>query len=279
MKIKINPSEIRNLAPMSATVSQLAGVLNDPKYGVNEIVRLIELDGALTANVLRWSNSAFYRSRFEIETVKSAVMRLGINNIVKLSIGRSLAKPMKKKMPGYALVEEELWRHNVAAGLTIETIKQFTSIEVPPIAFTAALLHDIGKLILSRHLDIKIILDLRHQVETMHVPYYQVERELLETDHAEVGAAVAGYWKFPDDIIRVIKLHHTDQVEPFRLLDLVQLANYTAKKIGAATGYSDGIHEPDQAILERLKLNGDKQKHIEEEVKKKLNTALEEFNL
>ncbi len=279
MRIKINPAEIRNLAPMSATVSQLAGLMNDAHYGVNEISRLIELDGALTANVLRWANSAFYRSQFEIETVKSAVMRLGLNNIIKLAIGNSLGKTMKRKVPGYNLMENELWRHNVAAGLTIESLQRHTRIEVPSMAFTAAMLHDIGKLILSRHLEPAMVQTIRQEIETKHCSYAEAEQRLLNMDHAEVGAALSGYWKFPEEIITVIEQHHREAAAPNQLLDLVLFANYMAKHIGEGLGDPQQANHLDEKVTQRLGLSGDRQQRIEEDVKEKLSQALEEFEL
>ncbi len=279
MRIKINPAEIRNLAPMSTTVSQLTGLMNDAHYGVNEISRLIELDGALTANVLRWANSAFYRSQFEINTVKSAVMRLGLNNIIKLAIGNSLGKTMKRKVPGYNLMENELWRHNVAAGLTIESFQRQIRMEIPSMAFTSAMLHDIGKLILSRHLEPQMVKKIRDEILEKKCSYAEAEQQLLNIDHAEVGAALAGYWKFPEEIIVVIEQHHRQPTASNRLLDLVMFANHMAKHIGEGLGAPVQANHLDENVIQRLGISADQQLRIEQDVKSRLTQALEEFEL
>jgi putative nucleotidyltransferase with HDIG domain len=278
MKIKIRPAELKNLAPMSTTISRLTKSMQDMNTKMSEITRLIELDTALTANVLRWANSAYYGARMPIESVQAAVIRLGMNNIIRLSIGNSLSSVMKKSVPGYDLAENELWRHNVAAAMTVETLGQINNQTLHPAAFTAALLHDVGKVILGQHLDPDMFVQLRQLVNEGGMTYIEAERSLLETDHAIVGAAVAGYWKFPDEMVYAIEKHHDPEPRAENLLDIVIIANAVAKKIGFGAG-SEPMPRAYDAVLQRQGLLPESVVLLCERVKEKVLKIEEEWKL
>jgi putative nucleotidyltransferase with HDIG domain len=278
MRVKITPYELKQLAPMSLTISRLTKSMQDINSKMSEITRLIELDTALTANVLRWANSAYYGARMPIESVQAAVIRLGMNNIIRLSISHSLSTVLKKSVPGYALAENQLWRHNVAAALTVETIGQITNHTLHPAAFTAALLHDVGKIVLGQHLDAGTFQQLRNMVEDDHMSYVEAERTLLETDHAIVGAALAGYWKFPDELVYAIERHHDPEPQPDNLLDLVIIANTLAKEIGLGAG-SEPIRPSVEKVMLRQGLNAESRAQLCDRVKEKMVKTEEEWNL
>jgi putative nucleotidyltransferase with HDIG domain len=263
---------------MSATISRLTQALHDINTKMSEIARLIELDTGLTANVLRWANSAFYGARMPVESVQAAVIRLGMNNIVHLSIRHSLSTVMKKSVPGYALAENELWRHNVAAALTVETLGQSARQPLHPGAFTAALLHDVGKVVLGQHLSPEVYAQLRKLMEVEGLPCIEAERRLLETDHAVVGAALAGYWKFPADMVAAIEKHHDPEPKAEALLDLVIIANSVAKRIGLGAG-SEPVSPAAEAVLLRWGLDPASVAALGERVKEKIAKTEDEWKI
>jgi len=89
MRVQIRPSELKTLAPMSATISRLTEALHDINTKMSEIARLIELDTGLTANVLRWANSAFYGARMPVDSITSRVS-IGCNFGAEVRPGRSV---------------------------------------------------------------------------------------------------------------------------------------------------------------------------------------------
>lgn len=278
MRVKITPIELKQLAPMSATISRLTQSVQDINSTMSEITRIIELDPALTANVLRWSNSAFYGARMPVESVQAAVIRLGMNNIIRLSISQSLSSVLKKPVPGYALAENQLWRHNAAAALAVETVGQAGGQNQHPAAFTAALLHDVGKIVLGQHLDLETLGELRRLVDRERMPCIEAERFLLETDHAVVGAALAGFWKFPDDMVAAIEGHHDPKAQDNVLLDLVMIANTLAKE----TGWGAGSEPPPpgmERVMQRRGLDAEALARIVEQVKEKMKKTEEEWKL
>ena len=232
----IDDSEIEHLYPMSPSVDRLAGIVCGEDVDFDEVTSVTELDEALTAHVLRAADSAYSVSRTPIGTVKQAVVRLGADRVLQLVVGSQVAGTMRQACDGYELDEYELWRHSVAAALAAKLVGQVAKVRVPGAAFTAALLHDIGKLLLKRHLGREAVEAVRDLMTRTGMLYIEAERHVLGTDHALIGGAVAQQWRFPDELARAIGQHHNPDVEPTPVLDAVHVANLVVKTIGVGLG-------------------------------------------
>ena len=252
----IKPSEIDELAPMSVSTSRLCELLNNPKSSIADIVQVVELDQALTSNVLRLANSALSGSAIEIDNVKNAIVRLGISRIFSLAVAKQISGNMSQAFVGYELAEKELWRHSVAAALAAGSLGEFTSKKIPTVAFTAALLHDIGKLLLARHITKDRLEQIYKLCLNENFTYYEAEREVLGTDHAEVGGMIAKYWKFPANITRAIEAHHNVDTDPDTVLDSVHIANVVAKLNGIGLGSEQMNMKVSTSAHQRLGLKG-----------------------
>lgn len=255
MKVTIKTDEIGKLPPMSASVNRLAHLVNDPETEIQAIIRIVELDQALTANVLRWANSVWSRAQNPITTVREAVIRLGIANILKMSIGKQLGEPMNKPCPGYDLGEKELWRHSVAAALAAEITNQFSTVRIPGAAFTAALVHDIGKLVLEPHMTAEVYREMRDLMKRDNLTYVAAELEVLGTDHAKVGAEIARHWQFPEVLVKAIEFHHNPEAHQDLISDAVHIANTVAKFIGVGMGTEGMNMKTSLEAAQRLGLN------------------------
>jgi putative nucleotidyltransferase with HDIG domain len=254
MSIVIHPSEIQSLLPMPESVLQLNQVAFDPEVNPAKIWRIIELDPAMTADVLRWANSSWSAAQSPVVTIKDAVIRFGIANILQLAIGKHIAGPMKENLPGYRLEEKALWRHSVATALATECIGQITSRPAPPAAFTAALLHDIGKLILVRYLDRDVYGRIEKMIREEGTTYFEAEDRVLGSNHAKIGAVIAETWKLPPPIVNTIEHHHDRSAEPDPLLDTVQVANAVTKLLGIGLGTEEMNMDIDSEAALRLGL-------------------------
>lgn len=236
MNATIAPTEIDELAPMPASVAQLAQMVASSSTNVVQIARVIELDTALTASLLRLANSAWSASARPILTVRDAVARLGPGRILKLAAGQCVMGPMSRRMDGYELAERELWVHSVAAALAAEHLPSVVSQPVPAAAFTAALLHDVGKLVLSQHIGTDHVAEIRHLMAKEKMTYLEAEHRVLGTDHTRIGAAVAQHWEFPEVLVKAIANHHDPDHDPDPVTDAVHLANVAAKLVGSGLG-------------------------------------------
>jgi putative nucleotidyltransferase with HDIG domain len=254
----VDLSEIKNLKPLPLSVIRLAELAANGNAEIGEFTRVIKFDQAVTAQVLRWANSAWSQSQNSITDLQTAIVRIGINALAKLVMSHHLNDPLSKPCPGYQLLENELWQHSVGAALVIEHLPQFLKIPVPPAAFAAALMHDLGKLVLGRHLGHEEMRTrLTHKMLNENIPYIAAERQILGTDHAEVGAAIAETWKLPKVLVTAIANHHNPDAQPDTVSDIVHIANAISKLIGLGLGIEGMNMEVSSKAAQRIGLASD----------------------
>jgi putative nucleotidyltransferase with HDIG domain len=235
-------SGIQHLDPLPTTARRLTSMIGSEKSNIQEIAQIVEYDAAVAANVLRVANSAAFAGRYPVERIREAVIRLGTANLLTIAMEGYL-QLFKAAAPLYDLTEDDLYLHSAAATIMIKALTAEAKNAIPPAASIAALLHDIGKLILVRYMkaDLSALLSL---CKEKGIAFVEAEREVLGCDHAEVGAAMARKWDFPQDIVLAIEQHH--QVLPGGkglILDAVMLANYAAKSLGIGLG-AEGLNMP-----------------------------------
>jgi putative nucleotidyltransferase with HDIG domain len=228
--------KIRNLDPLPITAHRLSQAVADDSVSINEIAELIEFDQAVATNILRISNSALYAGLYPIEDVRSAVARLGTNTLLNIVLGDYLRR-LAVDAPMYDLTENDLWLHGAVASLAVtELIGEGPTCTIPRGASVAALVHDVGKLIIVRYMkaDVRQLLE---KCEKQNITFVEAERQVLGCDHAEVGGAIARRWNFPEEIIDAMERHHDPEVaDPSPTLDGVMLANLVAKTLGTGLG-------------------------------------------
>jgi putative nucleotidyltransferase with HDIG domain len=244
------------LQPLPASVARLGIVLAKEDWDLQEICETIRLDQALTGRLLCAANSALSAPAVEIGSVDQAVLRLGPGKVLSLAIASSLQAQFHTALPSYGLSEGELWRHSVAAALAVEMARPRCRVRIDNEAFAAALLHDVGKLVLSRHLDPTAQEHMRRACLEQGLSNEEAEEEILQVQHAEVGALVAEGWKLPKAIATGIRYHHDPLSAPDdpgrRLCYQIALADAVSNEVNVARGEmaDQGRFTPD--LAERL---------------------------
>lgn len=226
------------LEPLSQSATRLAALSAQANWTMPQVVEIIRLDQVLTARLLRVANSALLGARSPILTVKDAVVRLGIGQVVSLAIGQDVQGRMQAAIPEYGLLEGDLWRHSVAAALAAEAAPGFCAARIPPESFTAALLHDFGKLIIARQTRRELFGFLQAARELAGLPGSEAEREILEVHHGELGGLVAQHWGLPEGIVLGAIFHHNPADGHHIVCDVTHLANVVALRIGAGARMS-----------------------------------------
>jgi putative nucleotidyltransferase with HDIG domain len=242
---------IQQLEPLPITAQRILELMNGKDVAPAAIAELVEFDPAITAAVLRKTSTARYLGR-GASSVREAVLRLGTIAMLDLVLEGYL-KRLRTATPMYDLSEHDLWLHGAAAQLAVRALAaERPKAGIPAIAETAALLHDIGKLIMSRHLRADAR-ELMETAKTRGITFVEAERELLGVDHAAVGAAMAQAWKFPPEIVDAIGRHHSPPfTHPTAVLDAVAVGNAVAKTIGAGLG-AEGLNlAMDNGCYQRL---------------------------
>ncbi len=243
---------IDRLDPLPVTIQRLFTMVGEELPSPREIAEAVEYDQAVAATLLKVANSPIVGARMQVQRVSDAVMRLGVDQILDITLGahyKSLSRPAEL----YDLSEDELWLHGAISSVAAKEIMAACNrTRIPPLAAVAALTHDIGKLILVRYVEADMESIVRVASE-MELTFVQAERTLFGFDHAEVGAAVAEKWMFPAEVTEAIAMHHTVPVpDPTPLMDTVMLSNMVAKTMGIGLG-AEGLNlEVDSGILKRL---------------------------
>lgn len=242
--------ESAHLVALPASATRLAAIFANEDWEMEEVVAAISLDPAITSRALRIANSAVFGATESITTMDRAVQRIGAGAILSLTIGVGARSTLSQPMPEYGADEGVLWRHSVASALAAELAHLVCTAKIPVEAFTAALLHDVGKLVLSRHMKPEV-LELLARAQTQGgVDALHAEVEILEVHHGELGGLIAQHWGLPSIIVKGITFHHNPgdvfETREQLLCDTVCVANAAAKLCGF------GLGDPEPAAKEHL---------------------------
>jgi putative nucleotidyltransferase with HDIG domain len=244
------------LPPLPQTACRLSVLVADENCTIDQITEVIEFDQVLTAQVLRYANSVESSSQHRIESVRDAVIRMGAARILERVIAGHVAGTMQEPLEGYGFPGDDLWRHSVAAAVAAETLGTYTGTQVAGIAFTAALLHDLGKLLIGEVIgktELKEIIAFLDKEEGES--FEAAERNRLGYSHAQIGAQICSSWNLPERIVIAIRDHHRLNEHDDPVTDCVRLSNLTAKIIGEGIGYEGMAFVIDTACARRFGFN------------------------
>jgi len=246
-KVKVFPS-------MSGTAAKVLALLDDPDTSPSEIGGVLRYDPGLTANILKLTNSAYFGFASRIASVNQAIVLLGSKRVVYLVMASCVNAIMDEEVIGYDLPPGELWRHSIAVSVAAEGLVKELKLPANEEIFTAALLHDVGKLILGYF--VKEDLEKIESKAAEGLPFQEAERQVFGLDHAEVGADILKNWSLPPKIVSAVRWHHDpDSAEEVSsLIDVVHVANVLCLMIGIGVG-REGLHyEPSPSATKRLGL-------------------------
>lgn len=199
------------LEPLPSSATRLAEILSQSDWELADVVAVVALDQGLTGKLLGVANSAAHAAADRAATVDQAVVRLGAGTVLAVAIGAGIRRVVDVAIPEYGLAEGELWEKSVAASTVADGIRLYTQRRIPIEAATAALLLDIGKLLLARYLDESLLQYLASAREQSGLSEERAEIEILGVNHAELGGLVAQHWNLPPIIVEGISYHHNPQ--------------------------------------------------------------------
>ena len=144
---------IESLKPLPVTATRLMNALQQPEVALADVADIIEHDESVAAEVLRLSSTVAFASRVAPQTVGEAIMRVGTERLLNLAIGAYMQE-LRAGVSDTNPLEDRLWMHSAATDLAVTAIwNENPMLSLPALVSTAALLHDIGKLLLLRYLD------------------------------------------------------------------------------------------------------------------------------
>lgn len=246
---------VTQLPPFPEVIHRVLQIVEDPKSSAHDVVEVIQYDQSITANVLMVCNSAYFGLRKPVLSLGEALVRIGFNNLVEIILTRGTSHLFNQACRGYQLQAGELWRHSVACALLSQILVTRLDLKKSPVQFTTALLHDVGKVVLSEYVKDHFE-KIEGLVQEKHLSFLEAEKEVLGVDHAEVGGAIAERWNFPPGIIAGIRFHHTPSLSSKfpDLVSLVHLCDIVAMMTGIGGG-ADGLsYRASKDIMKRFGL-------------------------
>lgn len=265
-------STLKEFPSMPGAASELLSIIDDPKVAASQIEDILRYDPGLTANILKLSNSAYFGLSNEVGSVRRAVVLLGLNRVTQIVMTSCVNALMAVNVDGYDLPPGELWRHSIAVSVAAELLVKELKIQAPEETFTAALLHDVGKIALSDVL--KDNVEAINTISSEGIPFLFAENEVLGTNHAEIGAQILKTWSLPENIVNAVRWHHDpDSAEESQILiDIVHIADVLCLMIGIGVGREGLRYKPSSGATERL---GVANKHLEIVASKTLQSVSE----
>lgn len=269
-----------SLKPLPASATRLASLLSGEGWELDDVVDVLRMDQALTARILRAVNSSLSGARSEITDVDSAVMRMGPGSVLALAVGTAAKDQMTDALQCFDLEEGGLWRHSVAAALAIDRAHRFCSAAIPNEAFAAALLHDIGKLVLARFMRPAILLVMRRH-EASGCTGMEAELKTMNMHHGQVGRMIGVHWKLPEPIVEGITYHHSPALAPSErarhLAAFVAMADAVATAVGAGDGESPGMVRFTPDVAEILDMDQEDYEGLTADVAANLDDVLARY--
>jgi putative nucleotidyltransferase with HDIG domain len=247
-------AEVRSFPSMPSAAAKLLALFDDPDTTISQIEEILRTDPGLTANVLKLTNSSYFGLTSKVGSVRQAIALLGSKILIQLVLVSSVNAAMDKPVPGYDLPPGELWRHSIAVSVAAEGLVKELKVPGADVIFTAALLHDVGKLILGNFLkeDIKQI----ELAASRGISFEKAEHSVLNTNHAEIGAQIMQNWSLPPQIVSAVQWHHAPEAgaKTNPITDIVHVSDVLCQMIGIGAGRKGLRFKPSNASTKRLGL-------------------------
>lgn len=244
--------ELQQLPSLSTIVMEVLQLLDQGDVDLPALMKTIGQDQALAARVLRVVNSPFYGFPNHIGSLKDAGMMLGVHSLRNIVTAAGI-------MGHFPLGKDEsfsrlsFWQHSIGTGVAAKVLARQCGLD-QEVAFTAGLLHDIGKLVMAVYFpaDFARVLAWRDEQDCL---LKDAEKAVLDFDHTLVGVKVAKKWKLPELITTAIHHHHTPASKPDApLVALVHVADVLCRGLEIGNGGDSLIPKLDAQVMQHLGL-------------------------
>jgi putative nucleotidyltransferase with HDIG domain len=235
---------IADLPTLPVIAMEVNKMLQDYTTSIEKLSAVIKNDQAMTPRILKLVNSSFYGFKSKIANIDRAIILLGFNTISNAIVAVAIIDALSIKGSSGDFDIKDFWKHSVEVAVISKHLAEKSRLALSEEAFTAGLLHDIGKVILSHYfhsLFKKVILS----ADENNTTFYEAEKKEIPVTHAQIGAVMAHKWKLPDGLVDTIKYHHAvkTNAKDTNLLTIVHVADFISNHF---------IHSPDVQLNSAL---------------------------
>ncbi len=252
------------LVSLPEVFTRINEVLHDPRSSVEDAARIIGTDASLSAKLLKLVNSAFYRrasraveKRFpaKVDSLTRAVMIVGGKQLATLALGVSVL-PIFRDIPPEYINMKAFWKHSIGCGMIARALAEHAGSSAGESSFVAGLLHDIGRLVLYKHLPGPSGASLRRSREEF-ITLTQAEGEIFGFDHGHLGGLLLRKWQYPAALEKMVRYHH-DLGEPLFIEEpaVIHVADFLVNALEIGTSGEWRVPALLPAAVEALSLTG-----------------------
>ncbi len=241
---------VRDLPALPRATLDALAALRDDEATSAQCADVIGRDQALAVRTLRLANSAFYGVSGRVGSLRDAVHLLGRRTLCSVLTLASVTQQFRPEdCPPFNFAG--FWRHAVATGLVARALARQHDFDEDQ-AFTAGLLHDVGRLALATHFP-RASAAAMLRASSLDAALHEIEHALLGTDHLAVGAQVAAQWHFPPEVVRAIAQHHDpEESGATSLADIVHVADAVAHALDLAGDPQEMVPQVQAASWDRV---------------------------
>lgn len=271
-------TNLDQLPSIPDVASTILNMINDPDVSFKRVAEEISKDQAITTNILKLCNSAFFSKGKEISSIDRAIVTLGLKEIKDIVIIAVTKALLNKEIIGYDLAKGDLWIHGIAVAVLSKKISLMKNRkDISDIVFTGSIIHDVGKTVLALYVQ-RTFKDIIEMVESQGIPFQEAEREIMGFDHQEIGEKILMKWNFPDILKAMVRFHHEPDMAPDEFkpaASIVHIANIICLMAGIGIG-SDGLyHELNSAALTTLNFSDQELETLYSEIPDIMNQVKE----
>jgi len=244
---------IDQLPSLSVIVTRLLTLLQRDDVTMTELMSELGKDQGLTTRVLRIANSPFYGLSSNVSNIKHAGTLLGLHTLHGIITAAGIIDHFPSIAEEQGFDRNSFWLHSIGTGIAAQVLARRCELD-PEQAFTAGLLHDVGKLVLAVYFeqDFATILAYRDKNDCL---IREAEQQVLGFDHTEIGARVARHWKLPEPLTSAIRFHHKLPNKVGKLAELVHVADILCRGLDIGHGGDNLIPILQKNVLARTGLS------------------------
>ena len=260
------------LTPLPAAANRLTTMLGDDDIDFRAIVDVVTYDPVLTAVLLRQANSAHAGFVRPTSTVNEAVVRLGLGAVASIAMRTAVAQSLQRSLPVYGLEGRDVLGHSIKTAVAADVLRARCPARVPAAAPTVALLHDVGKILISDVLGSRATELVSDISEVEGVSLVEAELGVFGLHHGQAGVYAIRRWELPLSFVEAMASHHCPPGDGGALATAVRVADEIAHAIDHtndddSTGAS--VHPRVTAALNELGIDEQQHEQVLADVEKR----------
>ncbi|MBM9590915.1 HDOD domain-containing protein, partial [Leptospira sp. 201903075] len=203
--------DVNKLPAISSVVSKVLEKLQKPDVNIADLAQEISKDPAITANVIKLSNSAYYRASKPIRTVQEALMTLGIKTVKEIVLLTAAKGILSQDLNSYQLEAAQLWTSSLLVAELSSKIVQHKKLKIDKdLAFTSGLLCSVGKIVLAQFFS-PVMMQIKTDLKDNQEPFPVLEKKYFGYTHMEVSENLLKRWNFPQELTDVVANYLTPE--------------------------------------------------------------------